>query len=74
MNITPLNPNIIFYKGYSNFRNKLKEETNKSGDPYLWLEPYDPRRKMTDQHVMKSTIALNWSGVSKEEQEEVYNL
>ena len=55
------------FEGYSNFRNKLQEETNKSEDPYPWLEPNDPRRKMTDRKIKESMAALNQSCLSKEE-------
>ena len=61
-------------KIYSNFKNKFQGETVKSKDPYPWLEPIDPRRDLTDWQIIESTIGLNQSIMSKEEQEEVYNL
>ena len=41
---------------YSNFRNKLQEQITKSVDPYPWLEPNDPRRKMTDKILRLQSI------------------
>ena len=43
-----------------------------SKDP--WLEPNDPKRKMTDQWIIENTVTFNQSSLSKEEQEDVYNL
>ena len=44
---------------------------DKSGDPYPWLEPTAPRRKMTDRQTIEGKMALNQSCLSKKQQEEV---
>ena len=62
-------PNIL--EGYNVFKNKLQE---KKVEPYPWLEPDDPRRKLTDRQVIESMINLSQSCLSKEKQEEVHNL
>ena len=61
-------------EGYNNFKDKLQEEKLESIEPYPWLELDDSRRKMTDRHVIESTIDLSQSYLSKEEQEEDYKL
>ena len=50
----------------------MQEETAKSTDPYLCLEPGDPRRKLTDRQSIDSKTDLNQWYLSKEQ--EVYNL
>ena len=50
------------------------KETSKSGDPYLWLDPNAPRRKILDTQTIENIIALSKSCVFKDESEEVYNL
>ena len=55
------------FKGYNNFINNL-QETSKSGDPHLGLEPNDPMEKITDRQIIESGIAFNQSCLSKEEQ------
>ena len=47
------------FAGYNNFRNKLQEETSKSGDPNPWLEPKDPGRKMRDRQITKKHNSIN---------------
>ena len=64
----------IIFEGYNNCKNKLEEEKVESKDPYPWLEPDDPRRKMTDRQIIESTIDLSQSCMSMEEQKEVYKL
>ena len=59
---------------HNNHKNKLHEEKVESKELYPWLEPDDPRRKMTDRQIIESTIDLSQSCLSKEEQEEVYKL
>ena len=36
-----------------------------SKDPYLWLQPNDPRIKLTDKQIIESTIDLSQSCLSK---------
>ena len=52
----------------------FKKKQVKSGDPYPWLEPNVPREKNDIQKIMESTLTFHQSYLSKEEQEEVYNL
>ena len=53
------------------FKNKLQEETAKLTDPYTWIEPIDPRNRMTDRKINESRVDMNQFCLSKEEQEEV---
>ena len=62
------------FEAYNNFKNKLQEEKVDPKDPYPWLEPDDPSRKMTDRQIIVNTINLSQSCLSKEEQEVVYKL
>ena len=47
----------------------LQEETYKSENTYQWLESNESRRKITDRQIIESTLALNQSCLSHEEQD-----
>ena len=47
------------FEGFNNFKNKLQEEKVESKDPYSWLEPDDPRRKMSDRKIIESILLDN---------------
>ena len=55
------------FKACYNFRNKLKDESNKLTNPYPWLEPNDPRGKITENQIIESTVTLNLSCLPREE-------
>ena len=44
---------------YNSFRTKFQEETRYSAGLYPWLEPNDPRRKMTGRQSIESMMAVN---------------
>ena len=43
-------------------------------DPYPWLDPEDPRRKMTDDEILRKFINLDNSHMTKKQKEQFYKM
>ena len=48
-------------------RRPLGLKPDNSQDPYPWLEPDDPRRKLTDEQILECTIDLSSSCLTNRE-------
>ena len=61
---------------FNKFVNTLKKEREQKTpkDNYLWLDPDDDRRHMTDREILEKYINLNDSCLSKEEKIKVMDL
>ena len=46
----------------------------KGKDPYPWLDPEDPRRKMTDQEILEKYIDLSDSDLDLTEKRSLYKV
>ena len=59
-----------------NENNKIKvpKETNKTEDPFPWLDKNDPRRQMTDKEILHKKILLNDSILNGKEKEELMQM
>ena len=47
---------------------------NKEQDPYPWLEPDDPRRKMTDEEILRKFVTLEEAHITPKQKEEFYKM
>ena len=52
----------------------LAKQHPKQQDPYPWLEPDDPRRKMTDEEIIRKFVDLSKSKLSSKEKETLYKM
>ena len=61
---------------FNRFVNTLKKEREQKlpEDKYLWLDPDDDRRHMTDREILEKHIILNNSCLSKEEKIKVMDM
>ena len=61
---------------FNKFVNTLKEEREQKSptEKYLWLDPDDERRHMTDREILDRFINLNNSWLSKEEKTKVMDM
>ena len=58
---------------YTNKETKPFRDPNNK-DPYPWLEPADPRRNMTDEQILDTTINLEESCLNQSEKNRVMSL
>ena len=49
-------------------------KTDNTGDPYPWLDADDPRRKMTDEEILRSKVPFDKSILSAAEKERLIKL
>ena len=63
-------------KKLNKFVNTLKEEREQKSptDKYLWLDPDDERKHMTDREILEKYINLNNSCLDKEEKTKVMDM
>ena len=54
--------------------NKHTVKTDNTEDPYLWLDVDDPRRKMTDEEILRLKVPLDTSILSAAEKEGLIKL
>ena len=49
-----------------------KDDTKK--DPYPWLDENDPRRHMTDKHILESTVDLSEACITERQKHALYKI
>ena len=61
---------------FNTFMNTLKKDREQVSpvDKYLWLDPEDERRNMTDREILEKYINLEMSCLNKEEKVEIMNM
>ena len=64
------------YEYFNKFVNILKKEREQKSpeDNYLWLDPNDEQRHMTDKEILDKYINLDDSCLTKEEKKEVMDM